>query len=55
MANNDNHLRDVAHVPKFDGTNFREWNFELSMMFQQLDLLGIVERRNGHTLPAEVK
>jgi len=55
MANsNENHLRDVAHVPKFDGSNFREWNFELRMMFQQLSLLGLVEGKVGHTKPIEV-
>jgi hypothetical protein len=56
MANNpnDNHLRDVGHVPKFDGSNYREWNYELRMMFQQLGLLGLVEGRVGHTLPVEV-
>ena len=50
----ENHLRDVNHVPKFDGTNFREWSFELRMIFQQLGLLGLVEGRIGHTLPEEV-
>jgi hypothetical protein len=56
MANQmiENHLRDVNHVPKFDGTNYREWSFELRMMFQQLGLLGLVEGRDGHTLPVEV-
>jgi hypothetical protein len=39
---------------QFDGTNFREWNFELRMVFQQLGLLGLVEGREGHTLPEEV-
>ncbi len=39
----ENHLRDVNHVPKFDGTDLREWNFELRMIFQQLGLLGLVE------------
>ena len=56
MANQviENHLRDVNHIPKFDGTNFREWSFELRMIFQQLGLLGLVEGRVGHTLPEEV-
>ncbi|EFX67583.1 hypothetical protein DAPPUDRAFT_330916 [Daphnia pulex] len=55
MAGNliDNHLKDVNHVPKFDGTNFREWSYELRMMFQQLGLIGLVEARAGHTLPEE--
>jgi hypothetical protein len=22
-------LRAIAHLPKFDGTNHREWNFEI--------------------------
>jgi hypothetical protein len=56
MANQmiENHLRDVNHVPKFDETNFRDWSFELRMIFQQLGLLGLVEGRVGHTLPEEV-
>ena len=35
-------------------SNYREWNYELRMMFQQLGLLGLVEGRVGHTLPVEV-
>jgi hypothetical protein len=56
MAGNliDNHLKDVNHVPKFDGTHFCEWSYELRMMFQQLGLIGLVEARAGHTLPEEV-
>jgi hypothetical protein len=56
MANNpnDNHLRDVGNVQKFNVSNYREWNYELRMMFQQLGLLGLVEGRVGHTLPVEV-
>ena len=56
MANqmNENHLRDVNHVPKFDGTNFREWSYELRMILQQLGILGLVEGRVGHTLLDEV-
>lgn len=57
MANQmiENHLKDVNHVPKFDGTNFREWSYELRLILQQLGLLGLVEARVGHTLPDEVK
>lgn len=56
MANqmNENHLRDVNRVPKFDGTNFREWSYELRMILQQLGLLGLAEGRVGHLLPDEV-
>jgi hypothetical protein len=56
MANQmiENHLKDVNHVPKFDGTNFREWSYELRLILQQLGLLGLVEARVGHTLPDEV-
>jgi hypothetical protein len=56
MANNvnENHLKDVSHVPKFDGCNFREWSYELRMILQQLGLLSIMEARVGHTIPTEV-
>ncbi|KAI9553696.1 hypothetical protein GHT06_021624 [Daphnia sinensis] len=56
MANQiiENHLKDVNHVPKFDGTNFREWSYELRLILQQLGLIGLVEARVGHTLPDEV-
>jgi hypothetical protein len=50
----ENHLKDVNHVPKFDGKNFREWSYELRLILQQLVLLGLVEARVGHTLPDEV-
>ncbi|EFX71719.1 hypothetical protein DAPPUDRAFT_326889 [Daphnia pulex] len=55
MANNvsENHLKDVSHVPKFDGSNFREWSYELRMILQQLGLLSIMEARVGHTIPTE--
>ncbi|EFX75512.1 hypothetical protein DAPPUDRAFT_250138 [Daphnia pulex] len=57
MANQmiENHLKDVNHVPKFDGTNFREWSYELRLILQQLGLLGLVEARVGHTLPDEIR
>ena len=25
-------LRAIAHLPKFDGTNHREWNFEIDLV-----------------------
>ncbi|EFX60831.1 hypothetical protein DAPPUDRAFT_275228, partial [Daphnia pulex] len=55
MASNvsENHLKDVSHVPKFDGSNFREWSYELRMILQQLGLLSIMEARVGHTIPTE--
>jgi hypothetical protein len=55
MANNvnENHLKDVSHVPKFDGCNFREWSYELRMILQQLGLLSIMEARVGHTIPTD--
>ncbi|EFX63492.1 hypothetical protein DAPPUDRAFT_335390 [Daphnia pulex] len=55
MASNvsENHLKDVSHVPKFDGSNFREWSYELRMILQQLGLLSIMEARVGHTFPTE--
>ncbi|EFX64048.1 hypothetical protein DAPPUDRAFT_267148, partial [Daphnia pulex] len=55
MASNvsENHLKDVSHVPKFDGSNFREWSYELRMILQQLGFLSIMEARVGHTFPTE--
>jgi hypothetical protein len=56
MASNksENHLKDVSHVPKFDGSNFREFSYELRMILQQLGLLSILEARVGHPIPTEV-
>ncbi|EFX60591.1 hypothetical protein DAPPUDRAFT_342492, partial [Daphnia pulex] len=55
MASNmsENHLKDVSHVPKFDGSNFRECSYELRMILQQLGLLSILEARVGHPIPTE--
>lgn len=57
MANNftnENHLRGVSHVPKFDGSNFWEWSYELRMIFQQLNIIPLVEGHIGHSRPQEV-
>ncbi|EFX61683.1 hypothetical protein DAPPUDRAFT_338459, partial [Daphnia pulex] len=35
-------LRAIAHLPKFDGTNHREWNFEIDLVFQHHDLKDVV-------------
>ena len=32
----------LSHVPKFDGSNHREWNYELDLCFQNLEIAGIV-------------
>ncbi|EFX67373.1 hypothetical protein DAPPUDRAFT_261750 [Daphnia pulex] len=55
MASNmsENHLKDVSHVPKFDGSNFRECSYELRMILQQLGLLSILDARVGHPIPTE--
>jgi hypothetical protein len=47
-------IKDVNHVPMFDGTNFREWSFELKLILKQLGVLGLVEARVGHTKLDEV-
>lgn len=38
----DNSMRAVSHVPKFDGTNHREWNYEIDLCFQNLDIADVV-------------
>ncbi|KAK4013376.1 hypothetical protein OUZ56_025874 [Daphnia magna] len=35
-------LRAVAHLPKFDGSNHREWNFEIDLVFQHHELKDLV-------------
>ncbi|EFX69600.1 hypothetical protein DAPPUDRAFT_113528 [Daphnia pulex] len=35
-------LRAVAHLPKFDGSNHREWNFEIDLVFQYHELKDLV-------------
>ena len=34
--------KDVAHVPKFDGTNFCNWKFQLFMVFDHFKVSNIV-------------
>ena len=36
-------LRSMESVPKFDGTNIREWRYELNLRLQHLDINRIVE------------
>lgn len=48
----DNSMRTVQHVPKFDGTNYREWNYEMDLAFQQLDIIQVVS--GALTCPEEV-
>lgn len=46
-------FRAVAHLPKFDGSNHREWNFEIDLVFQHHELKDLV---SGTELrPEEVK
>lgn len=51
-AAQDNSMRTVQHVPKFDGTNYREWNYEMDLAFQQLDINQVVS--GVLTCPEEV-
>ncbi|KZS03947.1 Uncharacterized protein APZ42_033208 [Daphnia magna] len=44
-------LRAIAHLPKFDGTNHREWNFEIDLVFQHHDLKDVV--LGNEVLPEE--
>ena len=34
--------KDVGHVGKFDGTNFPFWKFQVSLVFEQYELLPVV-------------
>ena len=43
----------LSHVPKFDGSNHREWNYELDLCFQNLEIAGIV--LGQELCPIEVK
>ncbi|EFX76584.1 hypothetical protein DAPPUDRAFT_248686 [Daphnia pulex] len=56
MAENDvqdnQPLRAIAHLPKFDGTNHREWNFEIDLVFQHHDLKDVV--LGNEVLPEEL-
>ncbi len=45
-------MRAVAHVPKFDGTNHREWNYQLILSFQGMEIDGVVT--GTEVLPVEV-
>ncbi|EFX80090.1 hypothetical protein DAPPUDRAFT_318972 [Daphnia pulex] len=38
VAQDFNSLRAVSHVPKFDGTNHREWNYEIHLCFQAMEI-----------------
>jgi hypothetical protein len=38
----DNSIKAVQNVPKFDGSNYREWHFELDLAFKLLDLSNII-------------
>ena len=46
-------LPQLSHVPKFDGSNHREWNYELDLCFQNLEIAGIV--LGQELCPIEVK
>jgi hypothetical protein len=45
-------MRAVAHVPKFDGTNHREWNYQLHLSFQGMEIDQVVT--GTEVLPEEV-
>ena len=53
QAAQDNSLRSISHVPKFDGTNHREWNYEIDLCFQNLDIAEVV--LGTELCPNEVK
>ncbi|EFX65098.1 hypothetical protein DAPPUDRAFT_117556 [Daphnia pulex] len=38
----DNSMRAVSHIPKFDGTDHREWNYEIDLCFQNLDIADVM-------------
>ena len=38
----DNSMRAVSHIPKFDGSNHREWNYEIDLCFQNLEIAEVV-------------
>ncbi|KAK4017127.1 hypothetical protein OUZ56_032080 [Daphnia magna] len=38
VAQDFNSLRAVSHVPKFDSTNHREWNYEIHLCFQAMEV-----------------
>ena len=48
----ENSLWTISNVPKFDGTNHREWNYEIDLRFQNLDIAQVVSGLKG--CPAEV-
>ncbi|KZR98479.1 Uncharacterized protein APZ42_006087 [Daphnia magna] len=56
MAEHNTHdigsMRAVAHVPKFDGTNHREWNYQLHLSFQGTEIDEVVT--GAELLPEEV-
>ena len=35
-------IKSVDSVPKFDGTNHREWRYELTLRMQHLEIEGVV-------------
>lgn len=41
-ANDIGSMRAVAHEPKFDGTNHREWNYQLHLSFQGMEIDQVV-------------
>ena len=52
VAQDFNSLRAVSHVPKFDGTNHREWNYEIHLCFQAMEVDSVV--LGTELCPAEV-
>ena len=52
VAQDFNSFRAVSHVPKFDGTNHREWNYEIHLCFQAMEVDSVV--LGTELCPAEV-
>ena len=42
MATRQLTSKDVAHIPKFNGTNFTNWKFQLFMVLEHFKVLKIV-------------
>jgi hypothetical protein len=50
-SQNNNVLRDTAHIPKFDGSNFHTWKFGMMLLLRNHDLQHVLDIEK---LPAEV-
>ena len=45
--------KDVSYMAKFDGSNFPFWKFQIWIIFEQHDLVGIVN--GSEKLPVQLK